>query len=82
MHYFIYGITYNGGRFAVDGVFSYNLVDEVDKMESTIGYFGGGSVTIYEINYDSVNIRSHYNVASTQIEVDDPITVDDDSDME
>lgn len=82
MHYFIYGITYNGGRFAVDGVFSCNLADEVDKMESTIGYFGGGSVTIYEINYDSVNICSHYNVGSTQIEVDDPITVDDDSDME
>lgn len=50
-------------------------------MESTIGYFGGGSVTVYEIDYDSVNIRSHYNVASTQIEVDAQITVDDDSEI-
>ena len=78
MHYFIYGITYKGGRFSVNNVFSYNLADELDKMESTIGYFGGGSVTVYEIDYDSVNIRSHYNVASTQIEVDAQITVDDD----
>lgn len=78
MHYFIYGITYNGGRFSVDKVFSYNLADETDKMESTIGHFGGGSVTIYEIDYDSVNISSHYNIASTKTEVDDQITVDDD----
>lgn len=81
MHYFIYGITYKGGRFSVDDVFSYNLVDEVDKIESTIRYFGGGSVTIYEIDYDSVNICSHYNVVSTQINVDDQIPVDDDSDI-
>lgn len=81
MHYFIYGITHKGGRFSVNNVFSYNLADELDKMESTIGYFGGGSVTVYEIDYDSVNIRSHYNVASTQIEVDAQITVDDDSEI-
>ena len=81
MHYFIYGITYKGGRFSVNNVFSYNLADELDKMESTIGYFGGGSVTVYEIDYDYVNIRSHYNVASTQIEVDAQITGDDDSEI-
>jgi hypothetical protein len=81
MHYFIYGITYNGGRFSVDKVFPYNLEDEVDKMESTIRYFGGGSVTIYDIDYDSVNISSHYNVVSTQNEIDDQITVDDDSEI-
>lgn len=81
MHYFIYGITHKGGRFAVDDVFSYNLADEVDKMESTIGYFGGGSVTVYEIDYDSVNIHSHYNVVSTKIEVDNRITVDYDSEI-
>lgn len=81
MHYFIYGITYNGGRFSVDKVSSYNLADEVDKMECTIRYFGGGSVTVYEINYDSVNICSHYNVISTQTKIDDQITIDDDSEI-
>ena len=60
MAYFVFGVTINGGHFWVDNICSETgLEEEHDKIASTVAYFGGGSVTIYEIDfYKEVSIKS------------------------
>lgn len=64
MSYFILGVTISGGNFWVDNVYTDDrLADEHDKIVSTVAYFGGGSVTVYEICHDyDVSIRSFEKV--------------------
>lgn len=64
MTYFICGVTTSGGHFWVDNICSETgLEEEHDKIASTVAYFGGGSVTVYEIDfYKEVSIKSFEKV--------------------
>ena len=59
MRYFICGLTINGGHFWVNDVYRGDITNEKDKVASTVSYFGGGSVTIYAMDYNhDVTIES------------------------
>lgn len=64
MHYVVGGVTYSGGHF-------YAEVADEDSLESTIqstvcavDYFGGGSVTVYEVDENARDIRIVYFAGS------------------
>ena len=60
MKYFVLGITISGSHFWVDNISDEATLDEErDKINSVVAYFGGGSVTIYEVDgADTVSIYS------------------------
>lgn len=60
MTYFILGTTINGGHFWVDNLYTNErLAEEYKKIVATVTYFGGGSVTVYEVDYNNeVAIKS------------------------
>lgn len=59
MRYFICGLTINGAHFWVNDVCERQVEDERAKVASTVAYFGGGSVTIYAVDYtNDVSIES------------------------
>ena len=60
MKYFVLGITISGSHFWVDNISDEaKLDDERDKITSVVAYFGGGSVTVYEVvGADTVSIYS------------------------
>ena len=51
MRYFICGLTINGAHFWVNDVYEHQLDDERERVASTVAYFGGGSVTVYAVDY-------------------------------
>lgn len=54
MTYFILGTTINGGHFWVDNLYTNErLAEEYGKIVATVAYFGGGSVTVYEVGYNN-----------------------------
>lgn len=64
MRYVVGGVTYSGGHF-------YAEVADEDSLESTIqstvcvvDYFGGGSVTVYEVDENARDIRIVYFAGS------------------
>ena len=60
MKYFVLGITISGSHFWVDNISDEAKLDEErDKIISVVAYFGGGSVTIYEV--DGADIVSIYS---------------------
>ena len=59
MRYFICGLTINGAHFWVNDVYEHQIEDERAKVASTVAYFGGGSVTVYGVDYkNDVSIES------------------------
>ena len=59
MRYFICGLTINGAHFWVNDVYEHQIEDERTKVASTVAYFGGGSVTVYGVDYkNDVSIES------------------------
>lgn len=59
MRYFICGLTINGAHFWVNDVYERQVEDERAKVASTVAYFGGGSVTVYAVDYtNDVSIES------------------------
>lgn len=59
MRYFICGLTINGAHFWVNEVYEHQIEDERAKVASTVAYFGGGSVTVYGVDYkNDVSIES------------------------
>jgi len=59
MRYFICGLTINGAHFWVNDVYEHQVEDERAKVASTVAYFGGGSVTVYVVDYkNDVSIES------------------------
>ena len=59
MRYFICGLTINGAHFWVNDVYEHQIEDERAKVASTVAYFGGGSVTVYAVDYkNDVSIES------------------------
>ena len=59
MRYFICGLTINGAHFWVNDVYERQVEDERLKVASTVAYFGGGSVTVYGVDYtNDVSIES------------------------
>lgn len=59
MRYFICGLTINGAHFWVNDVYEHQIEDERAKVASTVAYFGGGSVTVYSVDYkNDVSIES------------------------
>lgn len=75
MRYFICGLTINGGHFWVNDVYEYKLNDEYSKMVATIAYFGGGSITVYEVDYtNEVAIKSFEKIhGNVDIPVDNEV---------
>ena len=64
MRYVVGGVTYSGGHF-------YSEVADENSLESTIkstvcavDYFGGGSVTVYEVDEETRDIRIVYFAGS------------------
>lgn len=63
MRYFICGLTINGAYFWVNDLYEHQIEDEKNKIISTIAYFGGGSVTVYAMDYkNDVTVKSFENV--------------------
>ena len=60
MKYFVLGITISGSHFWVDNISDeVKLDEERDKITSVVAYFGGGSVTVSEVDgIDTVSIYS------------------------
>lgn len=60
MKYFVLGITISGSHFWVDNISNEaKLGEERSKITSVVAYFGGGSVTVYEVDgIDTVSIYS------------------------
>ena len=59
MRYFICGLTIDGAHFWVNDVYERQVEDERAKVASTVAYFGGGSVTVYAVDYtNDVSIES------------------------
>lgn len=59
MRYFICGLTISGAHFWVNDVYEHQIEDERAKVASTVAYFGGGSVTVYAVDYkNDVSIES------------------------
>lgn len=48
--YAVVGITYTGKYFTADTEDADKLYDIKEQIGSTVGYFGGGSVTVYKVN--------------------------------
>ncbi len=53
MRYFICGLTINGAHFWVNGVYEHQMEDERAKVASTVAHFGGGSITVYAVDYEN-----------------------------
>ena len=63
MRYFICGLTINGAYFWVNDVYEHQIKDEKNKIISTVSQFGGGSVTVYAVDYkNDVAIESFESV--------------------
>ena len=59
MRYFICGLTINGAHFWVNDVYEHQIEDERAKVAATVAYCGGGSVTVYGVDYkNDVSIES------------------------
>ena len=57
MHYVIGGVTYSGGHFYSEVADEDSLDSAVQSTACAVDYFGGGSVTVYEVDEDAQNIR-------------------------
>ena len=66
MHYVVGGVTYSGGHFYFEAADENSLESTIQSTVCVVDYFGGGSVTVYEIDEKTRDIRIVYFAGSEQ----------------
>ena len=64
MHYVIGGVTYSGGHFYFEAENEDSLESAIQSTGCVVDYFGGGSVTVYEVDEKTRDIRIVYFAGS------------------
>lgn len=66
MRYVVGGVTYSGGHFYFEAENEDALESTIQSTVCVVDYFGGGSVTVYEVDEKSRDIRIVYFAGSEQ----------------
>lgn len=64
MHYVVGGVTYSGGHFYSEAADENSLESTIQSTVCAVDYFGGGSVTVYEVDEKTRDIRIMYFAGS------------------